>query len=403
MSLFVPRILVLTQMFPNSAYPHRGSFVSERVRVLCDDAEIRVINPVPYFPPVPGLGRYSRLARVGLRGETSEGCHVLHPRYAVLPRVATFYQGLSMARAVRRQCERDPWKPDIIDAHFAFPDGYAAVRLGRELGCPVVVTCHGSDLATYPRRFGVRRMMRWTMTHATRVLAVAPHLREAALQLGGAPHHVEVLPGGVDCDIFFPRNRLRCRTNLGLPIDRPVALCVAGLDDNKNQAVLLHALAEVIRRGGKLHLALVGDGPTRASLEKQAAELGVTECVTLAGSRPYVEVPQWISAADWLVLASRREGWPTVYCEAMACGRPVLTANVAVARTAIDRDELGMVLDENSPRAWADAFEAARARKWDEQAIRRLALNHSWKQWASHYLALVREVLGRRQIIGAAA
>jgi len=402
MSLFAPRILVLTQMFPNSAYPHRGSFISERVRVLCDDADIRVMNPVPYFPPVPGLGRYSRLARVGLRGETPEGCHVLHPRYMVLPRAAAFVQGWSMARAANRQCQRDPWRPDIIDAHFAFPDGYAAVRLGQELGCPVVVTCHGSDLVN-PPRLGVRRMLRWTLAHATRVLTVAPHLREAVLKLGGLPQHTEVLPGGVDCDMFFPRNRLRCRTDLGLPIDRPVALCVAGLDANKNQSVLVRALAEVSRRGGKLHLALVGAGPARAALEKQAAELGVAADVTFAGSRPYVEVPQWISAADWLVLSSRREGWPTVYLEAMACGRPVVTANVAVAKTAIDREEVGLVLEDNSPHGWANALQTARARKWDEQRIRQVAVQHSWKQWACHYLALVRDVLGRNQHIGAAA
>jgi glycosyltransferase involved in cell wall biosynthesis len=371
--------------------------------VLCDAADIRVMNPVPYFPPVPGLGRYSRLSRVGLRGQTPEGCHVLHPRYVVLPKLATFAQGWTMTRAVRRPFERDPWRPDIIDAHFAFPDGYAAVRLGRELGCPVVVTCHGSDLAVYPHRLGVRRMMRWTMTHATRILAVAPHLREAALQLGGSPHHVEVLPGGVDCDMFFTQNRLRCRTDLGLPIDRPVALCVAGLNANKNQSVLLHALAEVTRRGGKLHLALVGDGPTRSALEKQASDLGVCSNVTFAGARPYAEVPRWMSASDWVLLASHREGWPTVFFEAFACGRPVLTANVAVAKTALDRDELGLVVEDNSPPGWAAAIEAARARKWDEQLIRQAALRHSWKQWAHHYLALVRDVLGRNQTIGVAA
>jgi len=129
----------------------------------------------------------------------------------------------------------------------------------------------------------------------------------------------------------------------------------------------------------------------------------VTEDVTFAGARPYAEVPQWMSASDWVLLASHREGWPTVYFEAMACGRPVLTANVAVAKTVIDREDLGLVLEDNSPSAWTAALESARARKWNEQLIRQAALGHSWKQWAIHYLALVRDVLGRNQTIGAAA
>jgi len=397
------KILVLTQVFPNSAMPHRGSFISERVRLLSESADIRVINPVPYCPPVPGLGRYSRLARVGLRGQTPEGCLVTHPRYLVPPKVATFVQGWTMSHAVRRHLAADAWRPDIIDAHFAFPDGYAAVRLGQSLGCPVIVTCHGTDLSLYPRLVLTGRMMHWTMRHAARVIGVAPHLRDKAIDLGCTPAHALMLPNGVDCDMFTQLNRLQCRTELNLPIDRPIALCIGSLDDNKNQAVLIEALALLKADHTPMHLALVGTGRLKATLEKLADRLLVASDVTLAGPRPYAEVPTWLGACDWLVLASRREGWPSVYFEAMACGRPVITSGVAAARYAIDRGDLGTVVAPNTPHAWALALDRAHQIKWNPQAIRLHAMNHSWSHWACSYLALVHEVLGRHQYTGAAA
>jgi len=111
---------------------------------------------------------------------------VCYPRYLSIPKLATWLQGLSMARSVRSELRSRwaDWRPDIIDAHFAFPEGYAAARLAQDFGIPVVITCHGSDLHLYPTMAFVGKMMRWEFGKADRVISVSDQLRRASRQLG---------------------------------------------------------------------------------------------------------------------------------------------------------------------------------------------------------------------------
>jgi glycosyltransferase involved in cell wall biosynthesis len=103
-----------------------------------------------------------------------------------------------------------------------------------------------------------------------------------------------------------------------------------------------------------------------------------------------------MGAADWLVLSSLYEGWPTVYFEAMACGRPVITSNVSAARDAVCRDDYGLVVEPNTPEAWADAMRRAQARRCDPKVIRAYAEEHSWDNWAVRFLGIVSELLEDR-------
>lgn len=387
----LPRILILTQMFPSSLQPTLGTFIAQRACALAPLAEVRIAVPTPWFPPLPGLGRYSRIARLERQSISPQGLPVLRPRYFMLPKTATWLQGLTMSLGVDRGLGRQPWRPEIIDAHFVYPDGFAAVRLARRIGCRCVITCHGSDLAKYPSMPLTGRMLRSALSSADQVIAVSPELRDRALALGGRPDRTCMLPNGVDTEAFRPRDPADCRRLLGLVPNVPLAVCVGRLDENKNQIVLLRALAESPRADvPALHLALVGEGPAGRRLRRCAEELGVARRVIFAGSQPYDRVPLWIAAADWLVLASRREGWPTVYHEAMACGRPVITSNVAAARHAV-KDALGMIVPDNTPEAFAQAFAQAARRTFDARAIRRYAMEFDWGNWAQAYM----EIIGR--------
>ncbi len=116
--------------------------------------------PTPWFPFTSRrFGDYAVFARVP-REEIRHGLHVDHPRYPVLPKIGISVAPLALASAVlprlRRQL-RAGRDFDLIDAHYFYPDGVAAVLLGRAIGRPVVVTARGSDLNliadhTVPRR-----------------------------------------------------------------------------------------------------------------------------------------------------------------------------------------------------------------------------------------------------------
>jgi len=390
------KILMVTGLFPSKRFPLTGTFCAERARALARYADVRVVAPTPYFPRwMPGPEAWRQAAQVERYGETPGGIPVSYPRYLSVPKMATWSQGIAMARSVWREFRRrhHDWVPDVIDGHFAFPDGYAAVRLARRLGCPSLVTCHGSDLRLYPSLPFTGLMLRWAMRQADRVLSVSKELQEASVRLGCPEANAVFLPNGVDPSRFFIQDKTLCRRRLGLPTDGGIAICLGHLTDLKNQSVLIRALAEIAKRGGMPpHLVLVGEGPNRDWLKREAEHLGVRDRVHLVGQKPHAEVPDWIGAADWLMLSSTSEGWPTVYFEAMACGRPVLTSNVSSARDAVCRNDYGMVVEPNTPEAFADALVRAQARPFDAGVIRAYAECHSWDNWAQAVIQIIEDV-----------
>ena len=387
------RILIVTRLFPNSARPALGTFCLERARALARHADVRVISPVPWYPAgLPGPEEWRAWASVERTGRTSCGIPVAYPRYASLPKIATWAQGPALARAAQKAlAEHHPgWIPDVVEGYFAFPDGFGAVRLAQALARPSLVTTLGSDLRLYPHLPLAGDMVRWTMRNADRVVSVSTDLREKSIALGTPPERAVFLTSGVDPRVFRLRTKADCRARLGLPLDRHIAAYVGFLVDRKDQSLVLRAQAELRRRGLPVPLvALVGDGPNRARLEREVAALGLQGDVVFAGRQPHAEVAWWMGAADHLVLSSDYEGWATVYFEAMACGRPVLSSRVPSATDAIRGPHHGFVVEPRTPEAFADAFERARTTTWHPTPLRAWAEEHSWDRWTERALELI--------------
>lgn len=377
---------MLTRLFPSHVFPTFGTFCMERAEALSLHADVRVMVPTPLYPSwLPGRPEWKKWATVERDGTTAAGLEVSYPRYASVPGTATWFQGVAMARSVRSELvERfDAWRPDVIDGHFAFPDGYAATRLGRAIGTPVVVTCHGSDLRQYPDIPIAGGMTRWTLRTADRVISVSSDLHRRSIELGCPAERAMQLSNGVDPTKFQLRNHEACRAQLGLPQNRKIATQVAAMVEVKDHSLALHAIANIHQRGIEPPLlVLVGDGPLRSQLQQKAQQLGIDAHVRFVGQRPHAEVALWMGAADWLLLTSRAEGWATVYYEAMACGRPVITSNVSSAKDAICSPEYGAVVEPRTPEAFAQAMLHEANRTVDERIIRNHAEQHSWSRWA---------------------
>ncbi len=313
--------------------------------------------------------------------------------------MATFHQGLTLGRAVRAEFDKHygDWIPDVIDSHFAFPDGYVAMKLAAHIGCGYTITCHRSGLEIYPKLMFVGPMIRKALSRADRVLAVSPYLRDKAVTLGCDDDRAVFVPNGVDTDMFSPADKAVARRELGLPADGPLAVCVGYLIKRKNQTVLIEALSKIRSRGDvPPRLALVGAGPIEGQLRQLADKLQVADLVHFAGGRPYEEIPKWMAAADWLVLSSLNEGWPTVYFEAMGCGRPVISSKVEAATDAIYRDEFGLVVSDNTADGFAEAFTRAMATQYDPRAIRSYAAKHSWPSWAETATGIIEQIRSQR-------
>src|SRR5574340_1089578 len=141
---------------------------------------------------------------------------------------------------------------------------------------------------------------------------------------------------------------------------------------------------------------IVGEGEARGALMRHIDALDLADRVSLAGARPQEELPLYYSAADALVLASSREGWPNVLLEAMACGTPVVVTRLPGTAEVVAEPAVGELVDERSGAGFAQGVRRLLQRAPETSAIRRYAERHSWHEATRGQLELFRRVLAAR-------
>ncbi|CAN7662384.1 glycosyltransferase family 4 protein [Pseudoduganella sp. LjRoot289] len=389
------KLLTFSTLFPNPEQPNHGIFVETRLKYLVASgkASARVVAPVPWFPSSHArYGNYGRYARVP-RHEQRHGLQISHPRYLTLPKVGMAVAPLLLAQSARREIGRildEGYDFDLIDAHYFYPDGVAAVMLGKYFNKPVVVTARGSDINLLPRFALPRRMILWAARNAQGTITVCQALKDEMARLGVAPEGVTPLRNGVDLQRFGLLDREGIRRQLGL--ERYTLLSVGLLAEHKGHALIIGALPKLPDVG----LMIAGQGPDRARLEAQARELGVAGRVTFLGPVPQPELKRYYNAADAMVLASSREGWANVLLESMACGTPVVASDVGGSGEVVTAPAAGVLMRERSVRGLVDAIEALRAAAPARGDTRAYAEQYSWDATTEGQLALFNAILEGR-------
>ncbi|MBI5855785.1 MAG: glycosyltransferase family 4 protein [Nitrospirae bacterium] len=373
-------ILVCSSLYPNNIWPQHGVFIKERMAHFSKTTghALKVVAPVPYYPPIK-LGSRWLYSQVRRR-ELLDGIEVYHPRYVIVPKIGMTTYGLSMflsllacARNIRRHFDFD-----LIDAHYVYPDGFAAVLLGLVLGKPVVVSARGSDINLYARMPLIRPLLRFTLRRAAHVVAVSEALKGVMVRLGISPDHSSVIPNGVDARKFSPVPQSEARSRLGLP-DGTYLLSVGNLTENKGFHLLLQALHVLRTRHHltQLGLLIVGDGPLRGELERLCERLDLADQVRFAGRVSHEELHVWYSAADLFCLASGREGWPNVLMEAMACGLPIVATRVGGIPEIVSSEAVGL-LARRETQDLVQTILSALQRPWRTDLLRQRAAGFAW-------------------------
>ena len=371
------RILTFTTLYPSAERPQHGIFVETRLRKLVESGavEARVVAPVPWFPfGAPRFGSYGQLARVPRR-ENRFGLSVEHPRYPLPPKIGMSPAPLLMFAALlpllRRQIAAgDDF--DLIDAHYFYPDGVAAVMLGRALGRPVVVTARGSDLNIIAEHSAPRRWIKWGARRAAGLVAVSSGLKRRLIALGVPPERVRVLRNGVDLSLFRPVDGAAFRLEFGL--SRPILLAVGNLVPLKRHRLLVEALADL----PGVDLVIAGEGPERNAIQSLAQARQVANRVHLLGRVPQERLPEIYGAADLLLLPSEHEGWPNVLLESMACGTPVVVSDIDGIADIVAAPEAGRILEETTPETIAATARELLAATPAREATRRYAEGFDW-------------------------
>ncbi len=388
-------IVTFSTLYPSASQPNHGVFVENRLRHLRESGVVgaRVLAPVPYFPfRSPKFGPPSAWARAPA-AETRHDIEVVHPRYLVLPKfgmsIAPWLLFLGAIRALRRMRRARDF--DLIDAHYFYPDGVAAIVLGRFLSKPVVITARGTDVNLIPRYRIPRFMIRNSARRAAGIIAVSQALKDAIVALGVPARAITVLRNGVDLETFHPGGREAARAQLGL--SGPVLLSVGHLIERKGHEYAIGALTKLRHAT----LLIAGEGPERKSLEALAENLGVAERVRFLGAIAHEDLQGIYVAADVLILASSREGWPNVLLEAMACGTPAVATNSWGNPEVISAPEAGALLKSRSAEGVADALETLLANAPDRNATRAYAERFSWDATSEGQQKLFEEILARRK------
>jgi len=393
------RILSLSTEFPNPSEPGKGLFVRSRLTAMASRAQLLVVAPVAtvdYANPQRNL-----LATRHIPRQREEGLmRVLHPRWLYPPYggwANAFFLFARLLPAVASLQSRGSF--DLIDAHFAHPEGIAAALLSSVLGLPVLVTMRGSELR-YRRQRSKRFWMSWALRRADRVIAVSDNLRDLAIVLGVDPARVKTVPNGIDAGVFFRRDRAACRDRFGIDAGERVILSAGDLAESKGHHRVITALSALNDRGVRATLLIAGgvgrSGRFAEALRQQVVADGLGDRVVFLGEVTQDALAELMTAADVFCLASSSEGWPNVVNEALACGTPVVATDVGGVRQMIVSSRYGTVVPVDDGDALASALCAALTGAWDHECISAWGRSRSWSQVAEEVLEQMRSVVAER-------
>jgi glycosyltransferase involved in cell wall biosynthesis len=323
------RILAVTNLYPNAYRPLRATFNREEFRALARLHSVAVIAPIAWTDELPFRARNAaklpRTRRVQL-----DGLSVDHPRYFYTPKILRNWYGHFYRLSVKSAFERAlvEFRPDLIYAHWAYPDGWAAIELGHAAGLPVLIKVHGSDILVLASYRGRRRRTLEALERADGIVAVSQDLARRMIEMGARAGKIHVVYSGIDKLAFRPGWRAEARRSLALPADIPIILFVGNLLPVKGLDVLVQACSHLKREGMRFSCLLIGQGPMRKRLESQITRLELQNEIRMLGPKPNAELADWYRAATLFALPSRSEGLPTVLRESAACGTPFVASRV---------------------------------------------------------------------------
>ncbi|GBC59251.1 glycosyl transferase family 1 [Desulfonema ishimotonii] len=391
------KVLTFTSLFPNHLSPDHAVFIKNRMAAFAkhEPADVKVVAPVPFFPPVRLNARWYAFSQIR-RFETLDGLEIWHPRYLVTPKVGMAFYGINMflgaLQTVKTLYRSFPF--DIIDAHYIYPDGLAAVLMGKYFRKPVVLSARGTDVNFYPRFGSIRKIMKYTLSRCTSVISVCASLKDIMTEeLGVSGDKIHVIPNGINTAMFRRTDTAEARLKLGIPNHKKVLISVGALIERKGHHLLVDGIGR-IRKDGPVNFStfIVGEGEYRKRIEDKITENGLAEDVRLVGQIPNHELVSWYNAADIFFLGSSREGWPNVVSEALACGTPVIATRANGVPEIITSDDYGILVDR-TPESFATGIRQALSRAWDHEKIYGYGQSRTWKTVASEVYDVFDQVI----------
>jgi glycosyltransferase involved in cell wall biosynthesis len=262
---------------------------------------------------------------------------------------------LRLAAAMkRRRCRL----AHFHDAH-SLAVGSAAAALAR---VPIRILSRRVD---FPIRNNALSKKKYTR-NIDRIIAISEGVRRVLLESGIDSKLITVVPSGIDFTPFEEAVESdHLHRELGFERDDFLVGIVAHLADHKGHTYLIRATQALKRRAPRIKVVIVGDGPLRWDLDRQAREDGVADMVFFLGFRE--DVPRILGSLDLFVLSSKLEGMGTSIMDAMASRLPVVATRVGGIPEVVADGRTGLLVPPEDPEALA----AAILRLYQDRALAR--------------------------------
>jgi L-malate glycosyltransferase len=275
-------------------------------------------------------------------------------------------------------------KPDVLHAHFA--SGYGTLASLSNYR-PLLISVWGSDVYSFPQKSLLHQMLLVAnLRKANRICSTSKVMAEQVRSLAPILQAIDIVPFGIDRQIFYPQPELRRKDVLTVGTVKSLAPQY-GID------LLIRAFAGARERlqndapetAARLRLLIVGGGPQKKELEELAAFLNLHDVVTFAGAVPHVRVPDYLNQLDIYVAASRRESFGVAPLEASACGLPVLVSDAPGLKEVVRHGETGLIVPRDDVPALTDGLvtlikDAGLRLRLGEKGRRWVAQQYDWTE-----------------------
>lgn len=384
------KIVVVTPEFPSREEPYRGRPIYQMLQCLQEHADIRVLCPWARYPD------WLRPVHFEHHKPSPEDCsRELRAHYFGYPAIPGFTRpvnGIMCGRYLMPFVRE--LQPNAVLNFWLYPEGYAAVAVGRKLGIPVIVGSIGTDLNRIADPM-TNWLTRSTLQRASFVITKSRHLRYRALEMGVKPERARTVLNGCNTKLFHPRDRMTARQELGVARNAELVAFVGRIETTKGIRELFEAIAILSRSRPELCAAYIGDGPGLAPLQEQASLGNLRGRFIFAHSCSPDRVAQWLAAANLLALPSYAEGCPNVIIEALSCGRPVVATDVGGIPELVDA-RCGVLVRPHDVNDLVKGIDTLLDTTWDEGEICR-RFRRSWDQVAQEVFDVCEAVIDNAQ------
>lgn len=322
------KVLVISNMYPTKDHLSFGIFVKNQVQQL----EAKGIETLVAVNADPAKGKLNVLKKY----------------------VSWFKQSIALAKKHKGELS-------MTHAHYVFPSGLISLYLKKRFNIPYVVTAHGGDINKMAKKNEqIRKMTGSILQNANHVIAVGEELAEMITRdFGVAENKLSVMSMGIDRNVFqLPSDKAVVQRALGMDPAKKNLLFVGNVIQEKGVEELILAFNELSKNDDNVALYIVGSTKDRSFYEKVTPLAKANSAITFVEPMPQPELVRYFQASDTFILPSYIEGLGLVALEAMACGAPVIAANVGGLHYML-KDGAGQLVEPKSVEELVIAMQRA--------------------------------------------